>query len=368
MRSLRPRFLVPLVTSLAVASGVVLIGACGADEVATGVTPGGGADAAPRDDAATPVFDGATAADAAVDAPPVACPDVLPSEADAVFVTASGDDGASCGTRAAPCKTITAALTRAKAAGRAKVHVGKGTYAERVALRAGIEIVGGWEVSGGAWKRGCTNPGQLTVVKAPAAQNVTVDAQDLGGEAKLTLVRIESKDAGQVVAGESLYGVRAVGATTLLTLTDVTVAVAAGGNGTSPAKADNGAAGAAACPPGSGAAGAGGVSGAGAPAGSFDATGYVAQAATAGAAGAPGGNGAAGGPGTCVACGTCLAAPLCSFLPSASTCGTAGTSGCGGGGGGGGAPGTSGGSSVGVFAWDATVVMSGGAASAGDGG
>src|SRR5699024_3757146 len=144
-----------------------------------------------------------------------------------IHVSTNGANGASCGTRAAPCKTVGTGITRALAAtpARAKVYVARGTYAEKVTLAAGIEIVGGWAIAGNTRRRPCGAAEAAGVPRAPAASNVTVEAKNLGGEARLTSLTIQSKPAAQVDPGESLYGVIATGATTSLVMNDVRVTV-----------------------------------------------------------------------------------------------------------------------------------------------
>jgi hypothetical protein len=266
-------------------------------------------------------------------------------------------------------------VTRAGAAFRTKVFAAAGTYAEKVTLAAGIEIVGGWEVAGTTWKRACVTPEDLVVVRAPALQNVTVEAHDLNGEARLSLLRIESKTAANLVPGESVYGVVATGTTTTLVMTDVNVVMGNAASGSSGPKGDAGAAGPASCAPGAvmvAEAGAPGAQGAGAPMGTYDPTAeYVPGVAMAGGVGTPGGNGAAGGaPPPCAQCGDCPDPVLCTFVatPGKTSCGTMGKNGCGGGPGDPGGPAIGGGSDIGVFSWDATVTINGGSVKSGDAG
>jgi len=309
----------------------------------------------------------AAATDAGVDAADAACPTVTPDETTGVFVAPTGGDGASCGARTAPCKTVSTGLARATTIGRAKVYVARGVYVEHVTLAAGREIIGGWDVQGTTWARACAAPEDAVVLRAPPSKNVTVEAKDLGGEARLTLLRIESKKQGDVTPGESLYGLVAVGATSEVVLSDVRIDVASAGAGTAGRKGDAGAAAPDACAPGTGGAGAAGTQGAGAPAGGFDDTGYVPGAAAAGDPGAAGDHGVAGGVGSCVQCGVCD--PTCVFVPvGAPTCAKEGLPGCGGGAGAPGGAASGGGSSIGVYAWDAMVSLVGGRVKSGDGG
>jgi hypothetical protein len=317
----------------------------------------------------TSITDGAPDAD-------VTCADVLPDDTTGIYVTPTGTNSTTCGTRVDPCKTITVSVVRAGSALRTKVYAARGTYVEKVPLAAGVEVIGGWDVTGTTWKRACVDPEDIVVVRAPVTQNITVEARDIGGEARLSMLKIESKAVTSVVAGESLYGVVAVGQTTTLVMTDVNVDLGPGGAGAAGIVGTAGAAGAASCPVGTGTPGTAGTPGTGAPAGTFDPTNeYTPAQGTGGNATATaGGDGTtAGGAGTCVQCGTCalsLTLLSCDFTPDPAgmTCGNPGTTGCGGLPGGPGAAASGGGASVGVFAWDASVTINGGNIKSGDGG
>jgi hypothetical protein len=319
--------------------------------------------------------DTSVAEDAGVDAADVTCPDVVPDEATGIFVTPMGTNSGTCGTRTTPCKTLTHAVTRAGAAFRTKVYAARGTYVERLTLAANVEVIGGWNVAGTTWKRACIKPDEIVVVRAPALQNITVEARDLGGEARLSLLKIESKPAADLLPGESVYGVVAVGTTTTLVMNDVIIETGNAAPGANGPKGDAGAVAPTACAPGAAAPGTAGTQGAGAPAGQFDpASGYTAGDAAAGGSGTAGGNGTASprAP-TCVTCGTCALNALmlgCDFTanPPPQACGKEGTPGCGGGPGDPGGPATGGGSSVGVFAWDANVTINGSRVKSGDAG
>ncbi|MBX3189591.1 MAG: hypothetical protein KF819_21375, partial [Labilithrix sp.] len=201
--------------------------ACGREiTIPDDVTP----DAGPGEDAGADVAVDAIPDDAGLDVADVTCPLVTPDESAGVFVAPSGVNGASCGTKSAPCKTIAFGITRA--VDKPTVYVARGTYVEHVTLKKDLEIVGGWDVTAGAWSRSCIEPEDATVIRAPSAERVTVEARDLGGEARLTLLRIESKGQSQVGAGESLYGVVATGASTSLALSNVRIEVVGAGSGT----------------------------------------------------------------------------------------------------------------------------------------
>jgi hypothetical protein len=369
MRSRAPRFLLPSFASLLC---LTLAFACGTQEVSI-------PDNFPPPDGSTgkDASDGSvadqSAADTGPDAPDVICPEVLPDDGTGVFVSPGGTNDVSCGTRAAPCKTVNIGITHAVAASKANVYVARGTYVEKVTLAGGVAIVGGWDFPAASikWRRSCVDPGEIVVLRAPQGQNVTVEARDLSAEpATLSLLRIESKAAAAVAASESLYGLLAIGATTSVVLENVHIEVGAAGAGTSPAKAAAGTGGAVSCAAGIGGPGTAGTPGTGAGIGSFDATGYVPAAATAGNLGTPGNNGLPGTAGACIQCGTCdTFINGCALLPDpAQTCGKDGQPGCGGGPGAVGLPATGGGSSIGIYAWDANVVVRGGKVKSGDAG
>lgn len=352
------------------AVGILLAIACGQEvtipdpvvDTVDASTSDGGTDGAVNTDA--------TIQDGGVDAADVVCPLVAPDDTLGVYVSPGGLNGNTCGTITAPCKTIAQGITRADAVGRSKVYASRGVYVEQLTLAAGIEIVGGWDVtSATTWKRACVSPEDAVVVRAPAAKNITVEAADLGGEARLMLLRIESKTQGQVDGPESLYGIVATGASTTLVMNDVRVEMVNAGTGTIGIKGDAGVDGGPACPAGLGGAGTPGTQGPGAPAGTFTAGGYTSGLATPGGAAAAGGDGTVGGTATCVPCGACGLAPLCPFMPDGTeSCGKNGTSGCGGGPGAPGGPALGGGSNIGVYAFAATVTVNGGRIKSGDAG
>ncbi len=69
---------------------------------------------------------------------------------DAIYVSPAGDDAAN-GTRAAPLKTIGAALALAASSGKNRVNVAEGIYPENVQLRSGISLYGGYDPA--TWTR-----------------------------------------------------------------------------------------------------------------------------------------------------------------------------------------------------------------------
>src|SRR5216117_3863304 len=95
---------------------------------------------------------------------------------DAIYVSPAGDDAAN-GTRAAPLKTIGAALALAASSGKNRVNVAEGTYPENVQLRAGVSLYGGYDAA--TWTRAPATfvttiaPGPSTPAVAVQGDNVT---------------------------------------------------------------------------------------------------------------------------------------------------------------------------------------------------
>jgi hypothetical protein len=298
-----------------------------------------------------------------------------PDVANGVFVSPGGQMAA-CGSPATPCTSIQAALTLAAGNGKTTVYVDSGTYTEKLTLLGGgITVQGGWTDLGGNWTRQCTsNRSSSVVVQAPNGDDVTVLAS-YSGAAALDTLTIQSEAQGAVMAGESVYGVFATGASTTLTLTDVNVNVVHGGDGTPGGGGVQGQPGAmTGCNPmGNGATGGGGTAGAGGTT-SYDVLGFHRGDAQMGTGGGDGGNGTAPtSQPTCFdECATCICDMPCggSFCcdDTAQICGNAGLPGCGGHGGGGGQGGVGGGAGIDVFAWDATVTIAAGAYATGGGG
>lgn len=106
----------------------------------------------------------------------------------AVFVdTRSGLDGND-GSRAAPKRTIAAAIGAASASNR-DVYVSEGNYVESVVLSAGVSVFGGYLASAG-WTRAA---GDLVTIFSPSA--IGVRAQFLAAPTELQLLGIRSAAA-----------------------------------------------------------------------------------------------------------------------------------------------------------------------------
>jgi len=301
---------------------------------------------------------------------PSTCAQRTYNDTTGIFVLGSSAAGSNCGDRLLPCQTIGQGIALAKSLGRTIVYVGAGTYTESISLVPGIRIEGAWSVLGSTWSPICTSSSDSVIIQAPSSVNTTISAKNLGGSAALAFVTVKSKETSG--ASESLYGVFASGATTNLTLENVKISMANAGAGQDGQSGHGGLNGSSSgcSPAGSGAPGAAsGTPGSnGSPTG-FDGNGYTPGNGALGSDGQTGSAGPAGTAGTCVQnCGICASASASSCSSAPDSCGTGSLPGCPGGPGTGGGAGLGGGSSVAVYAWDATVKAIGGDFHAGSGG
>ncbi len=224
----------------------------------------------------------------------------LVADDQAMWVSGTGSDGASCGTRDAPCATITHAL--AVIGTRKVVYVDHATFTEALSLgasQAGFTIQGGFErATDGGWSPQCDN--SLSTIQAP--EDGGPAAVDIDGATGITLrlLTIRSKTNGSV-GGESVYAMR-VFDTTGVALDNVTLLAQSGGpglvglSGTTPTL----------CAPGQSGTGADGSIGYPGTPGTIGPTGYT---TTLGGTGTNGGYGpaTAGGAGACSSCVTVCA-------------------------------------------------------------
>lgn len=281
---------------------------------------------------------------------------------DAIYVARTGSDTAA-GDKAAPLKTIAAAITKASASTPAvAVFVKGGVYPEAIAMKAGVSVYGGFD---DAWTQTAAMP---TVIDGPSSPAVTFDGIMI--DTVLSTVTVKSADA--TAPGSSSYAIVITGSKQI-ELRGVSVLPGAGANGTDGTDGGNGGNGSAGTignagverssaflcnnrglPAGGGGGasscgrtgGTGGQPGTGSSGGSVGGTG---AGGTAGGPGAPsesqdgtvGGTGGSGGGGTSGAGGIEIGTFAgVSYIPANGGGATSGSPGNGGGGGGGGGGGT----------------------------
>ncbi len=276
-----------------------------------------------------------------------------------VFVSSLGSPTSNCLPQT-PCNSIQAGIVAAVAHGQKTIYVDQGTYPEQLTLSAGIAIRGAWSRANG-WTPICDGT-RLTATKLqpPAGTDRAIIAKDLGGSASLEAIDVQGQTTAQ--PGQSLYGIFATGSTTMLSLTDVSVLVPAGGDGSAGTDGVPGVmAGAPDCGHGVAAPAAATAAIAAPSAGAhvmYSAAGATSSTAS---SGTKGGNGQSGLPGTEV-CGDAVVCQPdkpdginCAGNPT-DACGSA-AGGCGGTAGGVGTGGGGGGSSIALYAFDAQVVV-----------
>ncbi len=220
----------------------------------------------------------------------------LVADDEAVWVSGTGQDGASCGTPASPCATIGHALSVRGT--RAFLYLDHATFTEALSLggaQAGVTIQGGFERGDAGWSPQCDN--SLSTIQAP--DDAGPSAIDIDGAAGVTLrlVTVRSKTNGAL--GESVYAVR-VFDTSGVVLDNVSLLAQSGGQGV------NGQAGVTptTCVGlASGSSAAGSTGQAGAP-GSIGPTGYTIETGANGLEGGVG-NATAGSAGQCGFCVSC---------------------------------------------------------------
>ena len=336
---------------------------------------------------------GQPAEDAAADVPladvPSTCATETTDEAHGIFVSLGGVAAADCGSKVRPCSKLQLGVDRAKIVPDVStVYVDTGTYDETLRLPGGITVQGGWDWDsvGRIWRRQCS-PTRAANVKIVGVDGYGVRAELTGALAVLDTLTIEVSVATGGGIGQSLYGVYAVGTTTSLNLLDVTVAVGGGGPGAVGVAGADGTNSMARCFGTTGSTGSVGTAGTPGGLGTFGPTGYTPRPAgppsgsSAGAAGSHGFGTLGGSPSSntasqCVeVCGAPDPGNNCNngttpnvYYSAGSISSQPGLGGCGGQAGGGGSGGGGGGAAIAVFAWDSQVMMSGGAARAGNGG
>ncbi len=105
--------------------------------------------------------------------PPFTCFPLEVDDATSFFVTLSGEDSETCGSRSFPCRTIQRAIDRAALGSEIDhVYVATGSYAESLELRPGITLEGGVSAFGSTgdfeWTLACSHEDQVVLAGAEA--------------------------------------------------------------------------------------------------------------------------------------------------------------------------------------------------------
>ena len=146
-------------------------------------------------------------AEAGVDAPPGCDPQADVKDAPkcvvsefGVFVDGAGGNDANAGTKESPVKSIGAAL--GKLAGKTRVYVCEGTYAEHVKLTSAVSLYGGfacgtWSYSGGKAKVSPTDAGYALEIAGAGLELVVAD---------LDVAAVDATMAGESSVGALVNG------------------------------------------------------------------------------------------------------------------------------------------------------------------
>src|SRR4051794_14336339 len=132
------------------------------------------------------------------------CDGVDGDAARAYFVSTTGSDATGSGSKAFPFATIGKAIDKAAQANPVRdVYIAGGTYTERVVLKSGVGLYGGYQPAGGR------STGEGTTIQASPTDGEAVFA-DAGHGVVLQLLTVQGS-AGTGESGRSAYGLRAVG-------------------------------------------------------------------------------------------------------------------------------------------------------------
>jgi len=153
--------------------------------------------------------------------------------ADGVFVATTGSDNDD-GSMADPKRTVPAGIDLAAMRPSVKhVYIATGVYNERINLRSGVNIYGGYQ-SDNMWRRTRTTPTTI----ASATSEPAITGTTITEETEVQLVTARSLDAGTM--GASSYATRFLGCSGSIVLRGVTFISGNGGAGVSAAAGTRG--------------------------------------------------------------------------------------------------------------------------------
>src|SRR5437773_1735278 len=142
--------------------------------------------------------------------------------AGAIFVSKSGND-VNPGTMAAPKLTITAGLLRADSLGVPRVNVAQGSYPERIELKNGISLFGGYDPS--TWVRSAAVH-NTTIGPAPSDTAIAIRGDSVVG---VTIDGFTISAGSAAVVEESAYGIAL--RSSVVTINNNLIVVGNGANG-----------------------------------------------------------------------------------------------------------------------------------------
>jgi|GEM_PF-1524038 len=161
-----------------------------------------------------------TGRDAAGNVSAPSCIDVSIA-ASAVFVSKTGND-ANPGTMAAPKLTITAGLLRAESLGVFRVNVAQGSYPERIELKNGVSLYGGYDST---WTR-FPFVHNTTIGPAPSDTAIAIRGENVSG---VTVDGFTIVAGSAAVVEESAYGIALLSSN--VTINNNLIVVGNGANG-----------------------------------------------------------------------------------------------------------------------------------------
>lgn len=163
----------------------------------------------------------------------------LDPDENAIYVArpgAGGTDNGTCGDYTAPCATITFGIQRAQAAGRSRVRVAAGNYAEGVVMLDGISVLGGHSPLN--WTRDpVANNTQISGAIADGANRIGVRIANVTSATELSGFTITPPDGD--TSGSSI-GVYVRNSNNNLLIQDNVIAAGVGGDGAAGASGDDG--------------------------------------------------------------------------------------------------------------------------------